>query len=318
MRAGLDDHDLAASTTDVDDRERGFDRAAGRGPEQVEQSLLLVVEDMERSAGRGLDGRDDRAGVRRATERLGADEGDVASPEVAGTPRVEGQERDELLAERAGDRPVGVDGVSETDKDRLVDERDESMPPDRGDQQVNRVGADVDRAEDGIRGRGAQRSGAPAPGPGRAVRRGAAAFAVAAGLAVGFAAALGAAAVGAAFAAAAFGFTGAADFGGSATSMAAVDGAAVTSPTTSASANRRTATSTWTASRRDAAFASRLRAAARAFSSLATRSRTLITAPAAFFDRCPPDRLAIRSPPVPTVVVDIPTGVPDSLPPRGR
>ena len=43
---------------------------------------------------------------------------------------------------------MGVDRVAQAEEDGLVDERVEPVPVDRGDQQVDRVGADVDRAED--------------------------------------------------------------------------------------------------------------------------------------------------------------------------
>ena len=149
--ARLHDDHLDASAADIDDRQRRLDRPAGRRSEQVEQRLLLVAQDVERDARRRLDGRDDRAGVRGAAERLGADEGHVAGTEVTGALGVVRQQSDQLLAGGAGDRPPGVHGVSETEEDRLIGERVELVPVDGRDQQVDRVRADVDGAEDRVR-----------------------------------------------------------------------------------------------------------------------------------------------------------------------
>ncbi len=192
----LHDDDLDASPADVDDRQGRVDRLAGRRSEQVEQPLLLVAQDVERDAGRSLDGRDDCAGVCGATERLGADEGDLIDAERPGAPGVAHKESDELLAEGTRDRPVDVHGVPEAEEDRLVGERVEVVPVDGRDQQVDGVRADVDGAEDRVRAGAAQRSGAPVRGTRtrRAARgRGfaAAGFAAAGFAAAGFAAVAG-------------------------------------------------------------------------------------------------------------------------------
>jgi hypothetical protein len=47
------------------------------------------------------------------------------------------QQGDQLLAGGAGNCPVCVHGVTQTEEDRLVDERVEPVPRDRGDQQVD-------------------------------------------------------------------------------------------------------------------------------------------------------------------------------------
>jgi hypothetical protein len=58
---------------------------------------------------------------------------------------------------------VGVHGVPEAEEDRLIGERVQVVPVDSRDQQMDRVRADVDGAEDRVRAGGAQRSGALVP-----------------------------------------------------------------------------------------------------------------------------------------------------------
>lgn len=75
---------------------------------------------------------------------LGAEEGDVGRPESARRIGVTDKGRDQLPARGSTKEPSVGDRRSEPQEDRFVDQRLEAVPGHDGDQQVDRVGAEID------------------------------------------------------------------------------------------------------------------------------------------------------------------------------
>lgn len=90
----------------------------------------------------------DRGSIGRPPDRFRAQECDVASAELAGRIRVADERRDELAACYRTQEPAFDDRGPEPQEDRLVQERLESMAGDGGDEDVDRIRAEIDGCAD--------------------------------------------------------------------------------------------------------------------------------------------------------------------------
>ena len=104
--------------------------------------------DVERRAGRGDRFLDDGRGIGRAPDRLGAEERHVGRAEPSRRIRIADEGRGQLTAGCSTEVAALRDSRAEPEEDRFVDERLEPMTVDDGDEQMDRVGAEIDRRAD--------------------------------------------------------------------------------------------------------------------------------------------------------------------------
>lgn len=153
IRADL--HDLAAAPADVDDGQLADDRAAQGHADQGQLGFLARIEHEQGHVRGQAHFLDRRRAITRPAHRLGPDEGDRPGAQPARRFGVADKGRHELAALRRPERAGRIDPITETQEDRLVDERLDPPAADDRDQQVDRVRANVDRGDDlGARGQG--------------------------------------------------------------------------------------------------------------------------------------------------------------------
>ena len=145
---GLDHHDLGAAAADVDHEQRRLDGAAAGHADEREEALLVVVDDVERDARSRRDRLHHGGGVVGPAHGLGPDDGDRAGGELPGRLGVARDRLDELLARVRPEPAVGADAIAEAQEGGFVEQRDDAMVADRGDQEVDAGRADVDRGGD--------------------------------------------------------------------------------------------------------------------------------------------------------------------------
>ena len=147
--ASVHDAALGRAATDVDDEGLvGHRQALGHADDRQER-LLLVGQDVERRPRGGLDVVDDPGGVRRATDRLRAQDGDGRRPVAAGDPGVALERGGQLIAGAPAEEPALGDRRAEPEEDGLVVDELEMVADDARDQQVDRIRAEVDGSADG-------------------------------------------------------------------------------------------------------------------------------------------------------------------------
>ncbi len=150
---GVDDAELRAAAADVDDERLVGDRHALGHADDREVRLLLVREDVERRTGRLGRVTDDRACIGRATDRFGPEERDVGRAERTGGLGVAREVRREVRPGRAAKESTVDDGRSEPEERRFIGQRLQMMADQLGDEEVDRIRAEVDRrADDPARG----------------------------------------------------------------------------------------------------------------------------------------------------------------------
>ena len=146
-RAGPGDEHLRAPTAGIDDRDVAQDRPARLDPDEGHERFLLVAEDRDVHARGGADLGDDRRGVRGPPERIGAHDRDGLGADRPGSPDERHQRLDECSA-RGRERAAEVQLASEAEIGGFVEAHLEAVTPDLGDEEVDRIGADVDGGGD--------------------------------------------------------------------------------------------------------------------------------------------------------------------------
>ena len=144
----VDDAELGAAAADVDDQRLVGDRHPLGHADEREVGLLLVRQDVERRSGRQPDLVHDRGGIGGPPDRLRAEERDVAGTQAASRLGIAAEGRGELGARGAPEEPALDDRRAEPEEDGFVDQRLESMARDRRDEEMDRIGTEVDRRPD--------------------------------------------------------------------------------------------------------------------------------------------------------------------------
>jgi len=141
---GTGEQDLGAAAAHVDHDHLAIHGAARLYAQERQHGLLLVAQGGRLEAGHGPDPLDDGRTVGRATERVGAGDGDRPRSQAA---RVIGKRAERLDEARNGaaEPTLGVDRPAEPEVRRLIVAGLQLVRVDIGDQQMDRVRADVDR-----------------------------------------------------------------------------------------------------------------------------------------------------------------------------
>ena len=143
-----DDHEFAAPATDIDDHEvRGRLPPVGH-PEKREIALFRVAENVERDERRLLDVANGELRVLRPSQRLGGDERDRGGTEVPGDTGEPTERGAQLGPLHPAEPATLIDGGTEPDERRFVEDRLEPMASHDGDEEMDRVGAGVGGGRD--------------------------------------------------------------------------------------------------------------------------------------------------------------------------
>ena len=141
--------ELRAAATDVDDDRLDRDRPPAGHADEGQEGLLLVGQDVNGRAGRGLDLGAGAAGVGGAAEGLGGDELDRRRAELPGGRHVASERVGECPAQRSAEHPGGIDRATESQERRFVVDRDQVVAvADLRDQQMHGGRPEVDRSTD--------------------------------------------------------------------------------------------------------------------------------------------------------------------------
>jgi hypothetical protein len=104
---------------------------------------------VQRRAGRHSNLLDDGRGVGGPPQRFGAEERDLGNSEATCRLHVPDKRGDKLAAAGCAEWLPVVDGVTEAEEYRLVDERFQPVAGNGGDEQMNRVRAEIDGRPEG-------------------------------------------------------------------------------------------------------------------------------------------------------------------------
>ena len=138
---------LGASPADIDHQKRALDAPAPGDPDDREECLLVVVDDVESQARSSLHLLRRRPGVRGPTERLRADHSDTLRAQTLCSSRVTDQRRHQTLDGRRSE--VAVRGRrAQPEERRFVRQRSHAVLVDDRHEEVHRVRAAVDRGAD--------------------------------------------------------------------------------------------------------------------------------------------------------------------------
>ena len=147
---GSDQAELRAAAADVDDEGLVVVRATLGDPDDGEEGLFFMGEDVQRHpAGPAHLGHDPWC-VRGPPDGLGADHGDRRRPQPAGGVDVAGDGLGELGSGGFAKQAVFGDPATQPEEDQFVRDRGQAVVVDPRDQEVDRIRADVDRCADDL------------------------------------------------------------------------------------------------------------------------------------------------------------------------